>query len=233
MAITPGNVTTQTPPNQAFSALKTEVARYVKAPNSTEIQGVAGDGINDAIRRMNSRPWEFNLDSVEITWVADQKEYNIEGDLKLPRHLELLDSNDVARRRLQFLPAKTFMSVFIDRTGSADPRAYTILNPRNHGQLTLDRAPTTGWIANYPKARLWFYRYINVLSGDSDVLLVPNDVERVILWGAKEYVAELYGNTQQVEIARRHFQESFRELIKQHRRDDTDWGNAGVINGSY
>jgi hypothetical protein len=233
MAITPGNVTTQTPPNQTFSTLKTEVARYVKAPSSTEVTGVAGDGINDAIRRLNSRVWEFNLDSVEITWVADQKEYDIEGDLKLPRHMELLNSSNVAERRLAFIPLKHFISVFRDRTGASDPRAYTIINPRNHGQITLDRAPSASWISIYPKARLWFYRYINVLSADGDVLLVPNDVERVILWGAKEYIAEMYGNIQQVEVARRHFHESFEELKKQHRRDDTDWGSSGVVNGVY
>lgn len=227
MAITPGNVTTQTPANQTFVNMKTEVARFVKAPSSTEITTVAGDAINDGIRRMNSRIWEFNLDSAEITWVADQKEYNIDADVKLPRHMELLNSSDVASRRLPFVPLKHFLSVFKDRTGGAEPRAYTVINPRNHGQITLDRAPSAAWVALYPKARFWFYRYINVLSADADVILVPNDVERCILWSAKEYIAELYGNAQQVEMARRHFKESFEEIKKQHRRDDTDWSSVG------
>ena len=233
MAITPGNVTTQTPPNQIFSVLKTEVARYVKAPSSAEVLAVAGDGINDGVRRMNSRPWEFNLDSIELTLVGAQKEYDIEGDFKLPRHMELLNSSNVAERRVAYVPLKHFLSVFGDRVGAGDPRAYTIINPRNHGQITFDRAPSTDYVARYPKARLWFYRYLGVLSNASDVLLVPNDVERCILWAAKEYVAELYGSDTQISVARRHFAETFTELKKQHRRDDTDWGNAGSINGIY
>jgi hypothetical protein len=232
MAITPGGAS-QTPANRQFSALKTEVARYVKAPGSTEVTGVAGDAINDGVRRMNTRPWEFTLDSVEVTLVADQKEYSLEADLKLPRHMELLDSSDVSERRLQFVPLKHFLSVFTDRKGSGDLRAYTIINPHNHGQLTFDRAPTASFVAKYPKVRFWFYRYIQTLTTATDTLAVPNEAEHVILWAAKEYIAEMYGSQQQIEVAHRHYKEAWEELKKQHRRDDTDWGNAGVINGIY
>ena len=99
MAITPGNQTTPAPLNTAFSVLQTEVARFVKAPNSTEALAVAADAVNDAVRRLNGRIWEFNLTSEEITMVTDQKEYDVHDTIKLPRHVEFLDSNDVAIRR--------------------------------------------------------------------------------------------------------------------------------------
>jgi hypothetical protein len=227
MAITPGNQTSQTPANQQFSALQTEVARFVKAPNSTEILGVAGDGINDAVRRMNSRIWEFNLTSEEITLVADQKEYDVDDTLKLPRHVEFLNSSTVAVGRIFYIPPKDFLIRFADRTGSGEPRYYTVLNPRNYGQMTFNIAPSSSWISTYPKVRHWFYRYIQTLTNATDTLAIPNDAERVILWGAKQYVAELYGNDSQVAMAVRNYREAWDELKKQHRRDDTDWAVPG------
>jgi hypothetical protein len=227
MAITPGNQTSQTPANQLFSAMKTEVARFVKSPNSTEVKGVAGDGINDAVRRLNSRIWEWNFTSEEISLVADQKEYDVHDTIKLPRHLEFLNSSDVAQGRILYMPPKEFLIRFPDRTGSGEPRFYTILNPRNYGQMTFNQAPSASWVAKYPKVRHWYYRYLQTLSGDSDTLAVPNDVERVVLWSAKQYVAELYGNAQQISIATMRYAEGWSEMKKQHRRDDTDWAAPG------
>jgi hypothetical protein len=209
--------------------MKTEVARFVKAPNSTEILGVAGDGINDGIRRMNTRIWEFNLTSEEITLVADQKEYDVNATLKLPRHVELLNSSDVAQERVSYMPPKEFLTRFQDRSGSGQPTHYTVLNPRNYGQMTFNIAPTAGLLNNYPKIRHWYYRYIQTLSTASDTLAVPNDVERVILWSAKQYVAELYGSDRQVAIASKNFAEAWIELKKQHRRDDTDWSAGAAV----
>jgi hypothetical protein len=228
MAITPGNQTSQTPANQAFSVMKTEVARYVKAPNSTEILGVAGDGINDAVRRLNGRIWEWNFTSEEITLVGDQKEYDVNDTIKLPRHLELLNSSDVASGgRILYMAPKEFLVRFTDRTGSGEPRLNTVLNPRNYGQLTFNQAPSSSWVAKNPKARHWYYRYLQTLSAAGDTLAVPNDVERVILWSAKQYVAEMYGSTQQIQVATARYEQGWMEMKKQHRRDDTDWASPG------
>lgn len=229
MAITPGNQTSQTPANTLFSALKTEVARFVKAPNSAEVLGVAGDGINDGVRRLNSRIWEWNFTSEEISFVADQKEYDVDDTVKLPRHVEYLNTSDVAQGRILYMPVKQFLLSFPDRTGSGEPRFYTVLNPRNYGQMTFNQAPSASWLAKYPKARHWFYRYTQTLSTATDTLAVPNDVERVIVWAAKQYVAELYGSSDQVAIATRNYKEAWNEMKKQHRRDDTDWASPGQM----
>lgn len=199
----------------------------MKAPNSAEVLGVAGDGINDGVRRLNVRIWEFNFTSEEITFVADQKEYDVAATLKLPRHLEIMNSADVAQGRILYMPPKEFLIRFPDRSSSGEPRFYTVLNPRNYGQMTFNQAPTASWIVTYPKARHWFYRYIQTLATASDVLAVPNDVERVVLWAAKQYVAELYGNANQIAIATARYEQAWTEMKKQHRRDDTDWAAPG------
>jgi hypothetical protein len=115
------------------------------------------------------------------------------------------------------------VSSFQDRAVSGTPVAYTVLNPYNYGQMTFSKAPNAAFVAQYPKVRHWFYRYIQFPAGDADVVDVPNDAERVILWLAKRYVAELYGNDSHISVARYNAQEALRELKKQHRRDDTDW----------
>jgi hypothetical protein len=225
MAITPGGAS-QTPAGTILTNLKIEVARFVKAPTSTEVLGVASDGIDDGIRFMNTRPWEFNLTSEEITLVADQKEYDVGATVKLPRHVEALDSSDVASVRIPYLPVKDFLLGFQDRSQSSQPLAYTILNPYNYGQMTFSGAPNAAFVAKYPKIRHWFYRYIQFPASDADVIDVPNDAERVIVWKAKLYVAELYGNEKHIAIARANFKEAWTELKKQHRRDDTDWARS-------
>ena len=229
MAITPGGAS-QTPAGTTLTNLKIEVVRFVKAPNSTEVLGVASDGINDGIRFMNSRPWEFNLTSEEIPLVADQKEYAIDATVKLPRHVELLDASDQAQLKIPYLPPKDFLTRFASRSGSGAPLAYTIFNPYNYGQMSFSVAPSTAFVAAYPKARHWFYRYIQFPSGASDVIDVPNDAERVIVWKAKLYIAEMYGNEKHISIARYNFKEAWDELKKQHRRDDADWGRSNSRN---
>ncbi len=138
-----------------------------------------------------------------------------------------MNSSDVAQSRILYMPPKEFLIRFPDRSGSGEPRFYTVLNPRNYGQMTFNQAPSSSWVAKYPKARHWFYRYIQVLSTGTDTLAVPNDVERCILWGAKQYVAELYGNQTQVAIATGRYEQAWNEIRKQHRRDDTDWAAPG------
>jgi len=229
MAITPGGAS-QTPAGTTLTNLKTEVARFVKAPNSAEVLGVCSDGINDGIRFMNSRPWEFNLTSELLTLVADQKEYAIDATVKLPRHVECLDSSSVARMRIPYVPVKDFLTGFQDRSNSGQPLAYTVLNPYNYGQMSFSTAPNAAFVAKYPKIRHWFYRYIQFPSGASDVIDVPNDVERVIVWKAKLYIAEMYGNEKHISIARYNFKEAWDELKKQHRRDDADWGRSNSRN---
>ena len=228
MAITPGGAS-QTPTGTTLTNLKIEIARFVKAPTSAEVLGVASDGVNDGIRFMNTRPWEFNLTSEEITTVADQKEYAVSAECKLPRHLEALNSADVSLRRIPYMPPKSFLSAFPNRTGTGSaPVAYTVFNPFNYGQLSLSFAPTAAFVAAYPKFRHWFYKYIQFPADNSDVIDVPNDAERVIVWKAKLYVAELYGSDRHVTVARYNFKEAFTELKKQHRRDDTDWSAGGL-----
>jgi hypothetical protein len=232
MAITPGGAS-QTPAGRIRSVLATEIARFVKAPSSTEVTTAAVDAIEDAIRFLNTRPWEFNLTSEEITLVADQKEYSVDATVKLPRHVECLDSSDVAKLRIPYLPPKTFLTMFQDRATGGSAMAYTVLNPYNYGQLTLNRSPSAAFVAQYPKIRHWFYRYIQFPASDADVIDVPAEVERVLVWKAKVYIAELYGNAQQRQMAQANFREAWEELKKQHRRDDTDWAYGTFYSRSF
>jgi hypothetical protein len=182
-----------TPAVRAFSDLKNEVARYVKAPNDTDALAAAGSCINNAIRRLNTRAWQWSLTYQDITLAASDASYSLAAAFKAPRHAELLDSSGNAKMRLDWALPKNFLEQFEDRSTNGDPHAYTVLNFQDAGELLLSAPPSSSFVSAYPTLRLWYFPRLQVLAGDSDVMdECPSEVELFVTWYAKAEMAATY-----------------------------------------
>lgn len=181
-----------TPAAVSYSTLKTKVARYVLESNATTALSVAGDCIRDAVMELNTRRWKWAIVYQDVTLVAGTAAYDLAAPFKAPRKAELINSNSKAVGYLKYMDPFTFLREFPDRTNSGDPYQYTVDNAHEYGQVILSCSPSAAFVASYPTLRLWFYRRVQVQSGDSDVLDIPAEVESFVEWRAKETIASLY-----------------------------------------
>jgi hypothetical protein len=216
--------TTELPAQRAFSTLKSEAARFVLMPTDTTADSIAGDGINDGIRRLNTRPWEWAIQFQEITLTASQDQYEVAARFLAPRSTELLDaSGNVMESNLAYYDAKTFVNDFYDRRMSGDPMAYTVYARHETGTITLDRPCSSGFVSRFPKLRLWYYQRLPYLSGASDVLDAPSEVESYVLWHAKHYLATIY-DVSKAGVAKTEREETWMHMVRQNLRLNlTDW----------
>lgn len=181
-----------TPSTNTFSALKTQVARYVLMPNDDEGIAVAGEAINDAILEVNVANWYWSLTTEDVTLVADDADYTLGATFNTPRALEFLDSSDLPTRGCGFEDWKTFLIMHPKRNISGTPTVYTLRNVHGDGLLQFDHPIGSSFLASYPTARVHFYKRISVLEADTDVPDVPSEVELYIKWSAKRYMASIY-----------------------------------------
>src|SRR3989304_581628 len=133
---------TQTPAALAFSPVYARVQNYIYSPSDADAATIAKEGINDAIKRLNTRRWTWLRTHADITSVAGEtgREYTIQANFKSPRHMELLDSSSRIVGALEYMDPKNFDFVFPDRT-SASISHHTVFNVFANAMLTLSGPP--------------------------------------------------------------------------------------------
>jgi len=182
------------PSNSTFNQLKSRVAASVGMGGQQRALDLAGDGINNGIRRVNSKLWSWLLTTADITTVADQANYNeddsVPGDFKAPRSMLLLDSSSNESSRLVWLLPKDFDNLWLDRRNSGEPRTYTVHNIHDNRTLSLSAAPTAKWVAAYPTMRLRYYKRLGLYSGN-ETTQIPVEAELMIEYFARAEVASV------------------------------------------
>jgi len=182
-----------TPGTRSLAALSLDVMRYVLSPDDPEAKTIAKDGINDAIREMNMRTWNWALTTQDITLVASDDTYSLANAFKTPRTANLLDSSGNRLAMLEYLDTQTFQKYLTTKsTSTGNPYAYTVRNAHEDGILTLSIKPDSGFVTTYPTLRLHYFKRIGTLTNDSDELDAPSEVENFVLWHAKSYIASVF-----------------------------------------
>jgi len=184
--------TQPTPQTRQFADLKSEVSRYVQAPDDNEAQRVSGDGLNEAIRLLNMETWWFTLTYQDITTVAGTDSYTINADYKDSRALIKLDSSGNRDGILTKRDAKSFEIEFDNATSNGTPSAYTVFNVHDALEIQLNVPPDASFVSSYPTLRHRYYKNISLFVGDSDVADVPSEVELFLLWQGRAYMSAVY-----------------------------------------
>ena len=216
--------TSPTPATMTRSAMVSEVTNYVLLPEDGEAQARAVEGLNDAIRYLNMRNWNWSLTRHDITLVADTAEYGLAASFKGPRAAELLDSSSNAKDRLGWFLPRTFIDAYHDRSTSGTPDGYTVFDEQARGKVTLSCPCSSGFVSSYPTLRLWYFARLAYLTTDGDQAIeAPSEVCGFILWHAKMLIASIYDKTS-LGMAKQMRDEVWRMLV----RDDVagqlgDW----------
>lgn len=211
-----------TPGTETYSAIQKAVAGYVLMPTDPEVIDCAGQGIRRAIDRLNTRNWNWLLTYDDITFVEDQYDYVLTSWFKKPRNFEIWNTSEQSEFRLMFKPWGTFVKEHSNQASQGDPDYYSVLNSNATGMVTLNAAPTSGWIAAHPSGRLLYYRKIQYPSATGTSLDVPSEAVVYLQAAAEGYTADRYAVTKSRDAYTR--AEMFlRELVKDDNDVQTDW----------
>lgn len=220
MATGLGTSTYNTPQARTFTELKRDVASYVLMPDQGEALDAAGVGINNAIRRLNSRAWKWSITYTDLTLATDTFDYTLPNDFKDVFAMELLDASGNPQDHVGYMQAKEFMQTFQSSTATAgEPQFATVINAKNSLVLTLNYSPTTAFVAAYPTLRVRYFKRLPLLSTGSDRPDIYSEVENYVTWKAKEYIASVY-DPAKVRYARAEADDVWRDLVA----DDNETG---------
>lgn len=210
------------PNTETFTAIQKAVAGYVLMPTDPEVIDCAGQGIRRGIDRLNTRNWNWLLTYDDITFVAAQYDYVLTSWFKKPRNFEIWNTSRQSDFRLKYLPWGTFVKEHSNQASQGDPALYSVLNVNATGMVTLNAAPSSGWVAAHPSGRLLYYRKIQYPSATGTSLDVPSEAVAYLQAVAEGYTADRYAVTKGRDAYTR--AEMFlRELVKDDNDVQTDW----------
>lgn len=174
------------PPRRSMAQLRRSVASYVQAPDDNEALDNALVGINSGIDILNTYTWFKYIPTQSIPSVAGDRDYSLDGEIKDPRMLELLDSGGTQIGVMDYLPLKSFLDdVYFAVVG--DPYAYSINYVTR--ELLLSVAPSASWVARYPTMRLWYFPRFAKLIETDDMYAGPPEHEEFLLWHGRAEIA--------------------------------------------
>lgn len=211
---------------KTFATLQRDVASYVKLPADNEALGIAGSGINDAINSVvNVRNWSWQVTTSGFQLLAGDNTYPVPTDFRAQRNVSLLNTAGEIARRVAYEDPKLFDTKFSQGSASAisagTPNNYTITDPYPSGVIRFDATPNQATIDTYPSGQIMYYSRVSELTSDTDALSVPPEVESMILWYAKSYLAAIFASDQ-VKFAESRWQPLYRQL-KRNESNTTDF----------
>lgn len=222
MTIVAGS-TSATPGLRSCAQLVAEALSLVRAPDSPAAQTIAKQGLNNGVLALNMRTWKWSLTSQDITVAVDTSDYTFSAAFKAPFSMELLDSSDDSKAKLNWEAPQEFNVIFPYRKTPGFPSHYTVFS-RDTSQLTLSAPPSQGFLDLYPTMRLRYYQRLQKLVSNGSVLTgAPSEVELYIVAHAEWHLAKRF-DPNRVEVAKRYVNELWTRLA----RDDqevlyTDW----------
>jgi hypothetical protein len=215
---------TPTPQTRPFSEMKQVVARYVKGPQDTEVLELAGQALNEGIRKLNSELWQFALSYDDVTLASGTADYAVPTDWLAPRNAQLLDAAGAVSSWLNYYDPKTFDATFTTETDGVC--GYTVFNKTGDLQITLNAEPDAAFVAATPTLRLRYFANIQFYADEQDTLLAPSYVELFLLWFARFEVAA-YWDASMAPTAERMWREQWASMKRLDARSQvSDWSRS-------
>jgi hypothetical protein len=198
-----------------------EIAEYAGGRDSDLQLARAKRNWDSAVRQFNRFLWNFNRVEQDITLVADTKTYALNTSFKAPFRGLLVNSDGDTVTRLGWIPYGEWLTFDPwNATGGAAPGRYTIRNEHNEGLVTFDPFPTG--TLTYPTARIHYYKWIALATGDADKLNVPRDVdEAIFLLALANFLLKVDGK--QAASIKRLYDEMFLDIEQAQRGFADHW----------
>ena len=222
----------QTSKNRNRGDLKDEIADYSGGGDRGDVLLQAGRSLNQSIREFNSRAWNFNRVTEDLTLASPVSgtvaEYLLNEAFRNPIVAQTVDSNSKTRCVVRWVPWRVWAAEIPDQSATGSiPLAYTARNIHEVGRVIVDPPPAT--VLTYPTMRVFFHREITCPTADGSIINVPSAVEEAILQKA---VALFISKKRSFRDARDAFQMA--EILRT--RVERDWGDYGepdTLGGIY
>lgn len=215
---------TTTPGASSLADLRRCVLDYVQGSDDSHLLDVATRAINMAIDKVNAVPWKRMQSTQDIDFVAGTISYDLSATFKEAAHCELLNSSDLPIGRIYYKGLKTLMEENADRSTNGEPLYYSIDHPNR--TFVLDRPPSSAFISNFPKARLWAKTRLARLTNAADQHGGPPEFDRFLCWDARADVAAVRGHSSSADRAMRAAEQIFRLLRVDDKAMVQDWPDA-------
>ena len=213
MSVTIAASVSPAPKNKALGELKEEVLDIFGSPNDGKASKIAGRGINNAIRRLNSRVWYWTLTYHDITTSLDDADYGLPNDFKATFSMSFLKADLSQNGTADYFDPDTFDNSFPRSQDSGKPVAYTIYNATDTMTLSLNKAPNQSFVTDNAFLRHRYYRKVQEPNDDGDRIIVPSEVELFIVASAAEEYSRIF-DRKQWKLLRSDRQETWRQLKK-------------------
>jgi len=169
----------QTNDNRTLNALIQDILEYIGGEDDPDMQSRAMAALNTAVREFNGVLWKFNRLRQDITLTAG-RDFSLSANFRAPLAATLLNASNEERERVVWVPFEEFIEYFPDRTGTGtSPMYYTIRNSHETGIVTVEPKLVTP--LQYPKMRVEYFRRIERVATENDVLNVPEEVEEALV----------------------------------------------------
>lgn len=204
------------PASQPFVDLKRRVAEFVLLPRDKNALRAAGEAINDALLRMNTRAWRWSITSRVITVVADVRDYPIPTDFKGVSQGAWLDvDKKKVYPRISYVDPVNFESLYREvNPRSRESARFTVLNEyENENPLRLAFPVPSGLIERHPFFELSYYADRPKLFAENDTFRAPPEVELWVLMYARASMALTY-SPERYSAARREAENFWSEIGK-------------------
>lgn len=142
-------------------------------------------------------------------------EYDLNSDFRNPLYAHLIDEEGRERGSIHYVPWRQFTPNLVRQTTGTMPLMYTVRNAWRTGKVSFLPRIGTGPLT-YPFARIAYNSRIAQLTGDANVLQVPEEVEQAILEAALVPMIAKYRSFDEARIARSDAQDSFNLLAAEY-----------------
>jgi hypothetical protein len=194
----------------ATNTLVAKVADLYGLSGDDEASQQALDCLDEVVKELNMHLWEFNIVTTSgLTVVANTRSITLPTLFYKEKIGYLVSSDGSKDSPLVYVDWATFERLYAseDHPVSPDtPRAYSVKNQHREGLVYLGPTPDAGTAAD-KTLTLQYYRRIEIPS-QAQQLVVPEEVENVILYGAKKRFAIMIEGPDSPSVARLHLLET-------------------------
>lgn len=217
---------TPTPVRTTADALCAEVAGYVNMQTFQEALDAALFGIHDAEDRLNMRPWIFTRAITTVTLSADALDYALPDTWGSPFRALFLDTANAERSSVGWKDPKNFFATYQNRSRQGSPVCYTVFNGFGLGVLSLNCFPSSQFISQRPKIKLYHNGTIQTINATGDGLAIPRKVESFVKWHAKAHIAAQFDPSAYA-IAKREAEQAWTMLVEDNNELDFRASQSG------
>ena len=209
--------------NELLRRLNEVTIDSVDFPNVRNIQALAKDAINNSIRTIlqSAQEWSFTLATKEQTMTAGTQEYDFPTTLSSVDwesfFIKKLSSADNASQKLPVVSYTEYLEGYRPKDEDAGTDGYAVpvrVYQTQTSKFGVSPIPDDSYVIEYK-----YWSFPSNLSAYTDVCVIPDRFNHVIITGAMMYMMRFRSNEQSAQLHAKEFEEGI-DMMRRLLGDD-------------